>query len=170
MPGRIASFLLICSYLLSAADYSGVVRSGNQVLPGATLTATQNGQTVSTSTDEDGHYLFSNLAPGVWSIQLQLFGFTPVKADVTIGAEPVTKDWTLELRPRVARRAPGARPGGFQNVTLAQSANQAETAPMVNTPTDTAAAGQEAGDSFVVSGSVSRGLQESSQEEVFARA
>ncbi|HUS05053.1 MAG TPA: TonB-dependent receptor, partial [Bryobacteraceae bacterium] len=147
------------------------MRSGTKTLPGAAIIATHEGQIISTSTDEDGHYSLPDLVPGVWTIEVQLFGFTPAKAEVTVGPQPVERDWILELKPRVARRMPPSRPGGFQNVTLAQSANQAELANLVNSNPDAAAGGQsEAGDSFLVSGSVSRGLQESSQEEVFARA
>jgi hypothetical protein len=165
-----APFLfLILAGLLSAAPYTGVVRSANQPIPGATVTATQNGKVLTALTDETGRFHFADLTPGEWQIEIQMFGFVSQKAAATVATEPLSKDWTLELRPRQAQRGPGGR--GFQNLNLTQSANMAELANMVAAPAENAAgAGPESGDSFLVSGSVSRGVQEIPQEDVFARA
>ena len=87
---------------------SGSVRAADQFLPGASITAVQGDAKVTTFTDESGRYTL-DLAPGVWDIQVQVFGFTTVHQQVTVGAEPVYKDWTVEM-PRIAG-APTPRPG-----------------------------------------------------------
>ncbi len=166
----ICLYLSILAGTLPGAPYTGVVRSANQPIPGASVTATQNGKVLTALTDETGRFQFADLAAGDWQIEIQMFGFVPQKGTATTAMEPLNKDWTLELRPRQAQRGPGGR-GGFQNLNLTQSANMQELAAMVAPPVEGAAATPEGGgDSFLVSGSVSRGVQEIPQEDVFARA
>ena len=159
------------SLLLSAEPYTGLVRSANQPIPGASVTASQNGKVLTAVTDETGRFQFADLPPGEWQIEVQMFGFVSQKGTATVAAEPLSKDWSLELRPRPAQRGPMGGRGGFQNLSLNQSANMAELANLVAPPAENgAAAGPESGDSFLVSGSLSRGVQEVPQEDVFARA
>src|SRR4051812_1950060 len=159
----------VCTSALCAAPYTGIVRSANQPIPGATVTATHDGKVLTAITDETGRFNFADLAPGDWQIEIQIFGFVSQKGTVTAATEPLSKDWTLELRPRQAQRGPGGPGGrGFQNLNLTQSANMAELQNMVAAPAEGAAAAQDTGgDSFLVSGSVSRGVQEIPQEDVF---
>ena len=150
-------------------------------------------------TDANGRYSL-NLAPGVWDIQVDMLGFTTVHQQITVGAEPVYRDWILEM-PRVdgatsanavpngpgrGRRgfgqgrggrgatptcnpataaAPQQRPG-FQNaaVTPTQAGQQA-LADAANQTTPVVEAGDEADDAFLVNGSTSGGLGQSSDEE-----
>ena len=74
---------------------SGSVRAADQFIPGATVTARQGDTKVVAYTDENGRYSM-NLAPGVWEIQVQILGFTTVQSQVTVGAEPIFKEWTLK--------------------------------------------------------------------------
>lgn len=105
---------------------SGFVKSGDQPIPGATVTVTQGTQTFSTVTDRDGHYVFPELGMGTWSVQVEMFGFDTLKKDVDyVGAKgPVNFDLQLapspvleRLRQFAARRngaggAPGPGAGG----------------------------------------------------------
>lgn len=169
MPSRILLFCLF-SCVLIAAPHTGVVRSGGQPIPGATVTATQGGKSISTITGESGQYTFPDLAAGVWQIQIDMFGFKPLQSTLTQDPAPSNKEWTLELRPRAEQRAPGAR-GGFQNLNLTQSANIPELAALNSTEPQGASTGEAADSSYVVNGSVSRGVQDvPQQEEAFARA
>ncbi len=171
MPRCILLAFFITRFL-SAAQYSGTVSSSSQPIPGATVTATQNGKVMTAITDESGHFTFTDLGAGAWQMEIQMFGFVSQKAEVAAASEPVSKDYSLELRPRsVQRGAMSARAGGFQNLNLTQNANMAALATLVAPPAENAAASAapESGDSFLVSGSVSQGVQEVPQQDVFAR-
>jgi hypothetical protein len=185
---------------LPAAQQAGSVRAADQFIPGATVTATQGDQKVVGFTDANGRYSL-NLPPGVWDIQVEMLGFTTVHNQVTVGAEPVYRDWILEM-PRVegassanavpngtgrGRRgfgpgrggrgaaastanpngaaAPQQRPG-FQSaaVTPTQAGQQA-LADAANPTTPAAEASEDADDAFLVNGSTSGGLGQSSDEE-----
>jgi hypothetical protein len=91
---------------LLGLTHSGSVRAADQFIPGATVTATQGDQKVVAYTDENGHYTM-DLGPGVWDIKVEMFGFTPVTAQVT-SAPGSYKDWTMEM-PRLGEK-PGEAP------------------------------------------------------------
>jgi hypothetical protein len=203
------SCVILGATVLTAATQRGSVRAADQFLPGATITAIRGDTKITTFTDETGQYSL-DLAPGVWDIQVQVFGFTPVHEPVTVGTEPGFKAWTVEM-PRIAgapapnpsaparnrqfgagrggrgnpqqasRAAPNGPPGnrpvqpgqaapaqrqGFQNaaVTATQDGQQALA--------DAAGAGAmssgdpgEADEAFLVNGSTSGGLAQSSDDE-----
>jgi hypothetical protein len=174
---RVVGLLALLPWALFGAAHSGIVRSAGHPIPGATITALHSGTVVTTTTDESGRYTFPDLAPGTWIVEIQMFGFTTTRADVVIATEPSSKEWSLDLQPRFAQRGPAGpggirngRPGGFQSVDLAQRANMAELQTLVNATPEAPAAQADTGDAFVVAGSVSRGLQDATQDEVFARA
>ncbi|MGA3201274.1 MAG: TonB-dependent receptor [Bryobacteraceae bacterium] len=167
----------------------GSVRAADQFLPGATVTAVQGDTKITTFTGETGRYTL-DLAPGVWDIQVQAFGFTPVHEQITVGAEPGFKDWTVEM-PRIAgapsptpspssrrggggrggrgnpQQTPGAQPRqGFQNaaVTATQDGQQA-LADAAGAGTAGLADTADADEAFLVNGSTSGGLAQSSDDE-----
>jgi hypothetical protein len=47
-------------------------------------------------TDAAGRYTL-DLTPGVWEIQIEMFGFQTQRGEVTIGEDASSKDWTLEM-------------------------------------------------------------------------
>ena len=103
---RYLSIFCLIVPLVAGSKQSGSVRAADQFLPGAAVTAVQGETKVTTFTDESGRYTL-DLTPGVWDIQVQVFGFTPVHEQITVGSEPANKDWTVEM-PRVAGApAPG---------------------------------------------------------------
>ena len=81
---------------LTAAQYSGSVRAADQFIPGAAVTAQQGGAKVVVYTDANGRYVM-DLTPGVWEIQVEMFGFQTQRGEITVGNEPSNKDWTLEM-------------------------------------------------------------------------
>ncbi|MGC9950306.1 MAG: TonB-dependent receptor [Bryobacteraceae bacterium] len=106
--------MLLGTRPLTAAQCTGSVRAADQWIPGATVTASQSGAKVVAYTDEAGRYTL-DLGPGVWNIQVEMFGFTTVEEQVTVGSQPVARHWTLEM-PRTAQastRAPGS--GRYRN-------------------------------------------------------
>jgi hypothetical protein len=172
--------------LLSATQFTGTVRAADQWIPGATLTASQGATKLVAYTDDAGHYTL-DLAPGVWKIQVEMFGFATVEDQVTIGNQPAARHWTLEM-PRIAQAAaprpvsrrprggPGSSPNpaaagrpGFQNAQVKATDNgqQALADAAANAASADLSAGlsAEAQDSLLVNGSTSGGLAQSSDDE-----
>ena len=87
-----------------AVQQTGAVRAADQFVPGATVTATQGDKKVVAYTDESGRYKL-DLTPGVWQIQIEMFEFTPVRGEITVGSEPAFKDWAIEI-PRIGQAVP----------------------------------------------------------------
>src|ERR1019366_7088248 len=91
---------------LGAAQFSGLVRAADQIVPGATVTALQGGAKVTAFTDENGRYTL-DLTPGVWQIEVSMFEFTTAKGQVTVNAGSVEKDWVLNM-PKLSDRGGAA--------------------------------------------------------------
>jgi hypothetical protein len=165
LPRAILTLLaLVGPGCISLIAQTGVVRSGGQAIPGATVTATLKDQTVSTVTGVDGSYRFASLAEGAWTLEVKMFGFAPARQTVVSGAsKPVDFNIQLSESPAARRlvQAAAGRAGG-----AAQPANEMESqlqtdlnsgqAPQVAAPP---AMGQDSSnESFLVSGSLSQGL------------
>ena len=99
--------LLLVPALFGAGRHSGSVRAADQFIPGATVTARQGGAQVVVYTDENGGYAL-DLTPGVWEIDIQMFGFRTLHGQVRIGDEETHRDWTLEM-PRSGELAPSTQ-------------------------------------------------------------
>jgi hypothetical protein len=89
--------------------------SGGLAIPGATITAVQLDKKIVTTTDESGRYAFADLAFGPWAMQVEMFGFSVARRDITMGDKPSDIDWTLDLKPLsgpepVSKAAPVATP------------------------------------------------------------
>jgi hypothetical protein len=114
---------------LNAAQHSGSVRAADQFIPGATVTARQGGAKLVRFTDASGRYEF-DLTPGIWEIQIEMFGFRPLRGEVD-GTQPSQKDWTLEM-PRPGE--PSAEPVKPATAAATPEAPKTAAAP-VTTPT-----------------------------------
>ena len=73
--------VLFASALASAQ--TGVVKSDGIPLPGATVTATQGERKLVTATDENGRYTLDGMTAGAWAVEVDLFGFAPLRKQVT---------------------------------------------------------------------------------------
>lgn len=160
--------LLVFTLAGIAAAQDGIVRSGGQVLPGATVTATLAGKTATTVTDEDGRYQLKDLTPGDWDVAVAMFGFAPAHQTAKVAAGSTPAEWNLQLqiRPRptpvVAGGARAGRPGGFQNVALNANGGGQQAGFEEATPAEAApiGAGGDANESFLVNGTLSQGLSQ----------
>jgi trimeric autotransporter adhesin len=159
---------------LSLLAQSGFVKSGGQAIPGATVAATQSGQSFSTVTDGDGHYTFPPLASGAWSVSVDMFGFQPFKKDVDYGTAngPVNFDLQLKESPTLQRlRQATSQPGGAgQRATATTASDQAfeqELQSSLNAQSAPAptTGGENANESFLVSGSLSPGVAQGAQAD-----
>ena len=104
--GRFVLCMLLLVLQWAALGQTGVVRSGGQPIPGATVTAVQGQTKLTTVTDDKGRYTFDGMTPGAWKIQVDMFGFTTAGREVQIGAAPVDLEWNLALKPMESPATP----------------------------------------------------------------
>ena len=155
MPKHRLLFLALLPAAGGLYAQSGFVKSANQPIPGATVTATIGVRKLVTTTDQNGHYAFTAAPSGDCSIEVRMFGFEPATKKTNC-AEVAKIDFALQLQEspvmqRMARMG-GAQAGGSQlEAQLQSELNAPETAPGA-APVD----GQN--EAFQVSGSLSQGL------------
>ncbi len=99
MPRLGTAVFLVMVNAAAMMAQSGFVKSSDQPIPGATVTATKDRQTVSTVTDTDGHYGFPLLSPGKWTVTVEMFGFDTLKQDVDYAAAKGPVNFSLQLKP-----------------------------------------------------------------------
>jgi hypothetical protein len=92
----IVALILLAPLPIFAVEHDGSVRAADQFIPGATVTARQGGAKLVTYTDENGRYSL-DLTPGVWEIEIGMFGFKTLTAPITIRDSVTNNDWTLEM-------------------------------------------------------------------------
>ena len=158
---------------------SGRVMYGGRPAPGAVVTASQGGQTWTTVSGEDGSFRLEGVPAGALEVEVKLFGFQTLKREVRAEQRQGPVELALRMQPyeaagaeaaRASRPANGAVNGAAGNGT----ANNVET--QVARALEGAAgamAALEAGDSsesFLVQGSLSRGLQEAERPDFFEMA
>ncbi|MBZ5612141.1 MAG: carboxypeptidase regulatory-like domain-containing protein [Acidobacteriia bacterium] len=68
-------------------------------MPGATVTATQDGKTVSAITDWQGVYTFPDLADGSWAMQVEMLGFETQRRDIAVVSGAPSSEWDLKMLP-----------------------------------------------------------------------
>lgn len=136
---------------------SGVVKSGNQPIPGATVTASQGATKSVAVTDQGGRYTLPPLAAGAWTVEVTMFGFVPARKQVTDPDPARPLDFSLSLKEsEMAARL--SRFAGGQNGSQIESQIQNEVS-AGQTPQQAPAAGTDSNETFLVSGSLSQGLQ-----------
>jgi hypothetical protein len=77
---------------------TGFVKSGDQAIPGAVVTAKQDSRTISAVTDQSGRYAFSPLGPGIWKLTVEMFGFETLAKDVDYSAAKGPVNFDLRLK------------------------------------------------------------------------
>ncbi len=180
---------------IPAQVLTGVVRSAGLPIPGATVTAVQGATKRATTTDESGRYELSLQPGGTWTVQVDMLAFVPARREVTAGQQAVKQDWNLEIgmaaAPAGAKAVASARPGGngtarngagartgtvgFRNVNVNQTAETEVLAALANGTNGAnaqAAAPAEpanANEAFLMNGTLSSGLQQAQQEDMFAQ-
>ena len=146
---------------LLASEYHGTIRSGGLPVPGVSVTATQGDKRALTTTDEKGAFRFTDLADGVWTIQVEMTGFESITREVGVSADAPSPGWELKFlkdeapgAPRGLAAAPPA--GNFRRLNLSQSADAGTTSTEGALKTDEVAdLTQSSANSFLVQGSVS---------------
>ncbi len=151
--------------ILGASEHRGVVSSKGLPIPGATVKATLGEELVTAYTDEQGAYTLSNLKEGNWRMEVEMFGFEGKSRIVGVpSAEPAT--WELEVaQPRLEtvpadNRAESEGQGrlAVNRMTEAEILARLEGAEFGGAAAIESLQ-QDASESYLVSGSVSSGLQ-----------
>lgn len=159
MKNLLVAGVWICLLPALVSAQSGVVKSENQPVPGATVKATQGDRMLSTLTDDDGMFQLDGMTPGVWNVTVEMFGFTTARKEITIGATPTKIDFTLTLRePRQIGRGGGGRGGQQQEGVEADTASIDQTAAPEAPPGTAMAAANGADQSLLAQGSMSAGV------------
>ncbi|MGB6694707.1 MAG: carboxypeptidase-like regulatory domain-containing protein [Terracidiphilus sp.] len=160
-----ALVLIASTAFATASPYRGVVTFGGLPLPGATVTATQNGKTLTAVTDENGAYSFDDLADGAWTIDIEMQCFEKIHADVTVAASMAAGAFEMKLLPvdKLVAEAQVAKPlqelppaPALQTPPAGQQA-QKNAGNGNNAPTEIPKAPEEneqSADGFLVQGSV----------------
>jgi trimeric autotransporter adhesin len=160
---RLLAAVWLSAVILMASEQHGQVTFGGLPIPGVSVTATKGENKATAITDGMGGYSFPDLADGVWTIQVEMSGFTTLKQDVTVAAGGPGSTFELKLKSlsemqaqvqapvlAAARPAPGtpaaakpAAPAPAKPKPAAQTA--ATPAAAAGAPAQTAAAPPAAG-------------------------
>ncbi len=116
---------------------SGVVKSGNSLIPGATVTASNSatGEKTATSTDINGAYTLPVGAPGKYQVRIEMPAFAPGTREVVLEGPTGRADLELTLQSRTqqaarAEQRPAAARAnrGFQSLAVMQGMVATEAA------------------------------------------
>jgi hypothetical protein len=92
----VASLAIIA---LAASEHHGVVKSNGIPVPGATVTASQGDtKPLVTTTDDNGAYEFADLPDGIWTITVDLLGFSTLSREVGVTADAGSPTWDLKVQ------------------------------------------------------------------------
>jgi len=95
----LALICLAASALAHASEHHGQVTFNGQPVPGATITATNGTQKLTTVSDTDGSYAFADLPDGPWKIVVELPLFAPIDQQITVAPNMPGIRWELKMLP-----------------------------------------------------------------------
>jgi carboxypeptidase family protein len=84
--------------LLAAAVLSGRVLFSGLGVPGAAISATHEGRTIETVSDDNGDFRLPALEDGAWTIRIEMHGFEPAMREIALPAEGGPLTVTLRMR------------------------------------------------------------------------
>jgi trimeric autotransporter adhesin len=178
--GLLLAVLWVVGSAMAGSDYRGQVTFGGLAVPGATVTAKHNGQKLTTVTDTRGVYVFPGLADGVWTVTVEMQGFSTVSQMVDVEPNSPPTVWQLTLLPLSQIKAQVAKPSNSRSNSLGEApanaqaetqetraqstapnspANEAQTAapPQTEPAASQAGLGELASNGFLINGSVDNG-------------
>ena len=104
---------------LAAAEHHGQVNFNGLPVPGATVTATAGDKKLVAVTDQQGAYSFPDLADGVWTIQVEMLCFAPIKQEVAVAPGAPSPAWELKVLPLEEIHATATQPAAPQPAAVA---------------------------------------------------
>ncbi len=146
---------------LFASEQHGEVTFGGLPVPGAIVTATQGDKKLTVVTNPQGAYSFPDLADGVWTIQVDMLGFSTLKNEITVSPDTKPPTWELKMLPLDqihAEAQPAAPPPPVAPPAPTAAAEQPKPAPKVSeTEPARDEMAQRAADGLLINGSVNNG-------------
>ncbi len=142
-----------------ATPYDGKVTYNGMPVPGATVTAVQDGQKLTTVTDAGGVYQFANLKDGLWKIEVRMEFFATVHAQVTVGPKTPAGDWDLtplpmsQLEARAQKESSVPEVPPAPSLAASKSSKQQSQGSEAETPKQRAEQNEQSSDGFLVNGS-----------------
>jgi trimeric autotransporter adhesin len=127
---RLGAVALAMALGLSASEHHGQVKFGGLPMSGVSVTATKGDQKMVAVTDQQGVYAFTELPDGIWSFQIEMLCFEPLKQDVGIAPNAPSPQWELKLQSFDTIKASAPPPEPVAPVTTAgANGNGAAPAP-----------------------------------------
>jgi len=132
---KICGLALWAALSLAASEHHGQVKFGGLPVPGATVTATQGEKKLTAVTDQQGFYSFPDLADGVWTIEVNMLCFEPIKQEVGIAPNAPSPVWEMKLQSfdaiKAAAPPPPAAPAPSTTASAAASSSGAPATPSI---------------------------------------
>ena len=162
---RAMSWLLVCLLMMGqhatllASDYFGQVTFNGLPVPGATVTATPSTRPAgslgastkaSATTDAEGIYRLADLADGLWTLTIEVFGFDTITREIEVPTTDDPPPDVLSVRSfdELTRALPPAR---------AFEPPDSEDEEPINLTALTGPAGMGAADGLLINGSMNNG-------------
>ena len=157
---RFCATAYLAGSILAASEHRGQVTFRGLPVPGATITATQDGKKSVAASDQQGFYSFPDLTGGTWTIQVDMFGFATLKQDIAIEPNAPIAKWELTMLP-LDRIKAEIQPSAAPPRAAAPPARNGRTEPRNTEDPAEETTGddlsQRAADGFLISGSVNNG-------------
>jgi hypothetical protein len=140
-----------------ASEVHGQVFFRGLPTPGAVVTVTRDGKSLSAVTDRQGLYEFPDLADGVWKIRIEMRGFAPLTGELKAAPDAHEGHWELKMLAldQVLAEAQSAKPEPAHPAPAAKTAPEKkpaeDAAPAAPQPSDENA--ERSADSLMISGS-----------------
>src|SRR5260370_37505109 len=83
----------------AACEHRGEVTLAGLPVPGATVTARQDGKEFSTVTNAQGLYSFPDLTDGVWAVEIEMLGFSTIRREIGVAPDAPSARWEVTLLP-----------------------------------------------------------------------
>ncbi len=142
---------------LVASEHRGQVTFNGLPVPGATITASQDGKKFEAISDVQGFYSFPDLTGGTWTIEVEMLGFAPVKQEIAIAPDAPPAKWELKVLPLDqinAEIVASAAPAAAATQVTAEPRN---APPPEGRPEPEEDLSQRAADGFLINGSMNNG-------------
>jgi trimeric autotransporter adhesin len=171
--GRFAQFMIALLLVFSpafASEHHGVIRFNEFPVPGAAVSATLGEKILNTTADPQGEYFFSDLTDGIWTIEVNMRGFRPIRREIRVGQDNSTLVWDMtiltleEIRTELMNPVASGSPVEFQRADVNRLSEAVDapleigkTAPSPFANLNNEQLAESSADGFLINGSVNNG-------------